>query len=190
MDILYQQKDYQGLGTLLSEIKKQDASIVQTQFTDNFTINAILQDASLRAAQMGTTFDAQVHVSPELTIPENDLCMLLMNMLDNALEACAQMKKTEGRFIHFKAEMKNGFLAVKCENAYAGEIKEDSHGHLITTKANPEAHGFGMLQMSAVAEQYHSMLDISFSESHVFTVQTALKLPKKKEKSAYAAVPS
>ncbi len=180
MEALCQKEDYEGLGALLSEMKQQDAGLAQTQFTENFTVNTILQDAASRAAQAGTAFDAQAHVPVELTVPENDACVLLMNMLDNALEACAKVSKPEERFIRFKAEVKNGFFALKCENRYAGELKEDKHGRLLTTKAEPEAHGFGLPQMSAVAERYHSLLDISFTDDHVFIAQTALKLPKKK----------
>lgn len=38
--------------------------------------------------------------------------------------------------------------------------------------------------MNAVAEKYHSMLDIFISDENVFTVQTALRIPKKIIKSA------
>ena len=180
MEALWQKEDYEGLGALLGEMKQQDAGLAQTQFTENFTVNAILQDAVSRAAQAGIAFDVQVHVPAELTIPESDSCVLLMNMLDNALEACSKVSKPEERFIRFKAEVKNGFFAVKCENRYAGELKEDKHGRLLTTKTEPETHGFGLPQMAAVAERYHSLLDVSFTDDHVFIVQTALKLPKKK----------
>lgn len=179
LDMLYQQKDFDGLGSILSNLKQQEARLAQTQFTENFAVNAILQDAAPRAAQAGIAFTAQVHIPNELTIPENDLCTLLMNMLDNALEACEQVGNPEERFIRFKAEVKNDFLAVKCENRYAGSLKEDEHGKLQTTKPDAQAHGFGITQMSAVAEKYHSLLDISYTEDHVFIVQTALKLPKK-----------
>lgn len=180
MEALCQKEDYEGLGALLGEMKQQDAGLAQMQFTENFTVNAILQDAASRAAQAGIAFDVQVHVPAELTVPENDACVLLMNMLDNALEACAKVSRPEDRFIRFKAEVKNGFFAIKCENSYAGELKEDKRGRLLTTKEEPEAHGFGLPQMSAVAERYHSLLDVSFTDDHVFIIQTALKLPKKK----------
>ena len=181
LDALYQQKDFDRLGKLLSDLKHQESQLSQTRFTDNITVNAILQDAASRAAQAGAAFNTQVHIPTELTIPEKDLCTLLMNMLDNALEACKQVEKPEERFIRFKADVKNGFLAIKCENRYAGILNEDEHGELHTTKPDNMAHGFGLPQMSAVAEKYHSLLDISYTEEHVFIVQTVLKLPKKKQ---------
>lgn len=181
LDVLYQQKDFDGLGNLLNNLKQQETSLAQTQFTENFTVNAILQDAASRATQADTAFTAQVHIPEKLTISENDLCTLLMNMLDNALEACERVEKPAERFIRFKADVKTGFLAVKCENRYAGSLKEDGHGKLQTTKPDAQTHGFGLPQMSVVAEKYHSLLDISYTEDHVFIVQTALMLPKKKQ---------
>ena len=181
LDALYQQRDFNQLGKLLRELKQQDAMLAQTHFTENFTVNAILQDAASRAARAGTAFSAQVHIPEELPLPGNDLCTLLMNMLDNALEACERVEKLEERFIRFKAEVKSDFLAIKCENRYTGTLKEDEHGRLQTTKLDAEAHGFGLSQMSAMAEKYHSLLDISYTEDYVFVVQTALKLPKKKQ---------
>ena len=73
----------------------------------------------------------------------------------------------------------NGFLAVKCENSYSGKRRQDADGNYLTTKNDAETHGFGLKLMNTVAVRYHSILDIFTSEDRIFTVQTALKLPKK-----------
>lgn len=177
MDALYQQNKLEQLGQLIHQLRQEEDGQAQTEFTKNFTVNAILQDAAARSVQRKVSFDAQARIPSQLTIPENDLCVLLMNLLDNALEAAAQVKNPQERWVRFKAEVKNGFLAVRCQNSYSGTLKEDEKGHLLTTKSDAEIHGFGMLQMSAVAEKYQSLLDVSYSEDGVFTVQTALKLP-------------
>ncbi|MGI6270539.1 MAG: sensor histidine kinase [Candidatus Howiella sp.] len=181
LDALYQQKDFDQLGRLLGEWKRQDALLAQTRFTENFIVNAILQDAASRSAEAGTVLEAQVHLPEKLSIPESDLCTLLMNMLDNALEASAGVEKPEERAIRFKAEIRSGFLAVKCENRYAGNLEENAQGQLRTQKSQEDTHGFGLRQMSAIAEKYHSVLDISYTEEQLFIVQTALKLPREKQ---------
>ncbi len=178
LDALYQKGDYDALGQLIGDIKQQNDHLAQTQFTENFTVNTILQDAAYRASQADISFDALVSVPPQLTVAENDLCELLMNMLDNALEAAAEVGEGE-RFVRFQIETKNGFLAVKCENSYIGKRKQDAKGNYITTKNDADTHGFGLKLMNAVAVRYHSILDIFTSENQVFTVQTALELPKK-----------
>ena len=115
LDALYQKGDYEALGQLIGDIKQQNDHLAQTQFTENFTVNTILQDAAYRAAQSDIRFEALVSVPPQLTVAESDLCELLMNMLDNALEAAAEADAGK-RFVRFQIETKNGFLAVKCEN--------------------------------------------------------------------------
>lgn len=66
-----------------------------------------------------------------------------------------------------------GFLVIQCENTFSGALKRDEKGRLLSTKRE-EGHGFGLSQMRAVAEKYHSVLDVSWEEGR-FTVQTALK---------------
>lgn len=178
LNLLFQSGKYREMGDLLDHLLKQESVLFQTKYTDNFVVNAILQDASSRAAKAGISFFAQVYLPAQLPLPECDLCMLLMNLLENALEAGAQVKESKDRFIRFKAGIKNGFLTIKCENRYAGELRRDEKGQLITTKTeHRESHGLGLRQMSAVAERYHSILDISCPEDHIFVVRTALQLP-------------
>lgn len=174
---LWQSGDNVALGNAISELKAQNALISQTQFTENFTINAILQDVSSKAVRAGIKFEAQVRVPSELDIPETDLCRLLMNMLDNALEAASE---NENGFVRFSAEVRNGFLAVKCENSFSHDIKRDENGNLISTK-DVEYHGLGIRLMSKTAERYGSIVDISVCDDKIFTVQTALKLPESKK---------
>lgn len=178
LDLMYQQGDLEGLGASLAELDQLQSGLIRTQFTGNFTINAILQDAAARAADRSIRFEAQVSAPDQLPIPESDLCALLMNMLDNAIEGAAQVDDPDKRFLSFHCHTKNGFLAIRCDNAYSGKLTLDSEGHWPrSTKEEDELHGFGLRYMNTVAEKYHSMLDLSYTEQ-TFTVQTALKLPK------------
>lgn len=177
LDSLYKKQEYDALGKMLEEMKQQSISFAKTQFTENFTVNAILQDASHRAAQADIRFDAYAAVPASLAVTEQDLCELLMNMLDNAIEAAAACDPSD-RFIRFHIEEKNDFVAIKCENSCTGDLKQDRYGKFITTKEEPETHGFGLKIMNSIAQKHNSILDISISDNCIFTVQTALKLPK------------
>lgn len=86
LDCLYQKKDFDGMAQLLSQLLKEQHENSQVSFTANKTLNAILYDASQRAKRSGIRFQALVSVPENLAVPESDLCILLMNMLDNALE--------------------------------------------------------------------------------------------------------
>lgn len=174
---LWKNNNAEELGEMLEGLYKQVNNAPQVAFTGNLTINAILQNAAARAAHVGAKFDARVHVPDELNIPEKDLCCLLMNMLDNAVEAAEQCQLERARFVRFSAEVRSGFLAIKCENSFSHSLQIDDNGKYISTKQTQRKSGLGIMLMQEVAERYGSILDISHSDDGVFIVQTALKLP-------------
>lgn len=177
LDALYQEGDMERLGRSLAEWRSQAARSARPRFTRHTAVNAILQEASARAEAAGIRFEADVSIPETLPIPHEELCSLLMNLLDNALEGAARVPDRAARYLRLRLSVRGGFLAVCCENAYPGTLRVDEKGRLLTTKEDPQAHGFGISQMTAVAERYHSILDISYTDT-VFTVQTALKLPE------------
>lgn len=179
LDCLCRQKDYAGIEALVSDVLKKQKEAEPIPFTDNQTVNVILQDTAAKAAGLGIHFRADTDVPASLPIPDADLCSLLMNMLDNALEAAAALPEPGRRFISIRIRLiKQYQLAVKCENSFAGSLKRDSGGNLLTTKSDPLSHGFGLRQMDAVAHKYASMIVTECSKQRIFTVQTVLQLPE------------
>ena len=81
LDAMLRSGDMEGLGRSLSEWKHQSES-PQAVYTHNLTVNAIVQDAAARAESAGVRFDAEISVPERVDIPDEDLCCLLMNMLD------------------------------------------------------------------------------------------------------------
>lgn len=149
--------------------------LMPRHFSDHFTINSILQNAAARANSIGVRFNATALVPQEMGVADNDLCSLLLNMLDNALEAAAQTPQSNLREVKCAIRTRNGYLAVKCENSYSGVLKLNEQGELQTTKPDAETHGFGLVQMREITEKYGSVLDVSYTND-CFTVQTALKM--------------
>lgn len=175
LNAMYDAQNWAGIGQFLETMQLRNKQTSRLTFTPHEALNAMLQNAADRAGQAGIRLEAAVQVPRGVDIPDEDLCTFFMNLLDNALEAAAQAPEGQ-REIRLRVSVKNGFLAICCENSYSGRLATDSHGKLTTTKADPEAHGFGLTLMRQVAEKYNSILDISYTGT-VFTVQTALKLP-------------
>lgn len=173
--LMHEKGNTEDVGHYLTFLAGQTENLVQTDFTRNITLNAILQNAASRAMTANIHFEAQVLVPEQTDIPETDLCGFLMNLLDNALESCNRMEENQERFIRFRAHIKQGFLAIRCENSYSGTIITTKSGLPKTVKPEPNLHGFGLRQMEKIAKKYGSILDISYTED-VFTVMTALKM--------------
>ena len=77
--------------------------------------------------------------------------------------------------------IRHGFLAIQCENSYEGEIRKSKDDTFQSTKNDPSSHGIGLRLMSNIAEKYHSLIHIMYTNDNSFVVQTALQIPQNPE---------
>ena len=171
---LEQKGDMNAIHNYLSHLDGQLEQLSPKVYTANPTVNTILQRVAAQTQELGIAFRVTALLPEALPIDEGDLCGFLFNLLDNALEAAAKMPHGE---ITCSMQIRQQYLAIRCENTYDGTVRTDDAGNLLTTKDNPTEHGFGLMKMRSIAEKYGSVLDISYTESR-FTVMTALKLPQ------------
>ena len=73
-------------------------------------------------------------------------------------------------------QIRQGYLAIRCENTFDGIAVLDEAQNLLTSKPASADHGYGLMQMRTIAEKYGSTLSVS-CDAERFTVMTALKLP-------------
>ena len=177
LHLLAQRQDRTELRNYLDRLDGELEQLSPRNFTANPTVNTIFQRFAAQAKKKDVTFRVSAVLPEMLQIREDDLCSLLFNMLDNALEAAAQTEQGE---ILCSMQIRRQYLAIRCENTYSGTLRTDENGELLTTKDDASDHGFGLMKMRAIAKKYGSVLDISYDENR-FTVMTALKLlPEKK----------
>lgn len=176
LDCLCRNQDLAGIRETLDEMLHEQEQRSRVTFTGNPMVNTILQDAAARAARASIRMDTEIAVPDELPFPETDLCSLLMNLLDNALEAAAKVAPPRDRFLTIRMNVNAGHLAVVCENAFTGELKKDRRGNLLTVKEDALSHGFGYRQMKRITQKYNGLLRFH-AEGGVFVLEAALRLP-------------
>ncbi len=108
----------------------------------------------------------------ELPLPETDICMLLGNLLENALEASMHLP-VEQRHIQVICQMLSpAMLGLIVENAYDGMLKK--HGdQLLSTRH--DGMGVGLQSVQVTVNRYHGKLTIE-TENFVFGVNVLLNL--------------
>lgn len=174
LHLLAQKGDLEELRSTLSNLDKQMEKLSPRQYSRNFAVDAILRNAAARAEDLGIAFSAIAPLPEELPIEEADLCSFLINLLDNAIVGASHTPPGK-REVECSLKINQGYLAVSCENSYAGLLKLDERGKIQTTKPERENHGFGLMQMRSVAKKYGGALDVSYTEDR-FTVQAAMRL--------------
>lgn len=99
-------------------------------------------------------------------IDDFDLCIIVGNALDNALESCLSVRD-EHRFIDVKGGPSAGCLLIQVANSSARPAL--LAGNLpSTTKTNQDNHGFGLRNIRRSLEKYQGTMDTHW-EDGVFT---------------------
>lgn len=114
--------------------------------------NAVLAAKLEEMERLGLQPDIQAALPEQLSISDVDLCALLGNALDNAMEAAV---KARNKQISLRCRVEKGVLMLKVSNALTGEEKDD----LRSTKADRARHGFGLPGMREIAGRYGGSLE-------------------------------
>ena len=139
---------------------------------DNQLINALLNDKLGDAKQNGVELSLCVMVPSTLKIDNVDVCILLGNLLDNAIEACSKMGPDEKRFIDVDIRIRGFFLCFEISNSYNAPL-EMSNSRYLTTKKDKTYHGIGISNVQRVVDKYDGRLTISH-EKNIFSVSALL----------------
>lgn len=116
------------------------------------TANAVLSVKLGEMERLGIPADLQVDLPENLPLSDTDLCALLGNALDNAMEACAKVKTPD---IRLRCRVDKGMLMLMVSNPLPGDEKPG----LGTTKADGKNHGFGLPGMAEIARRCGGSLD-------------------------------
>ncbi len=100
-----------------------------------------------------------------------DLCAILGNLLDNALEAAGNVSAPEQRFVSLTIRRIHQMIVIKAENSYDGEIQVKD-GTLLTTKTEHGLHGWGLKSAQTAAGKYDGMVQTSYDGSLFRAVAT------------------
>lgn len=128
--------------------------------TGNHVVDAILTAKSLRAGKLGIQLAAVVDGAAMAFLPVSDICSLLGNALDNAIEGADRVKQPEERLIRLSVNQERGFLRLRVENRCAETAPLKDGALPATTKADKANHGYGLRSMQHIAQHHGGSLKI------------------------------
>lgn len=141
--------------------------------TGNVRLDAILNSKLSLIVSKNIHVNAKAQVPETLTINEVDLCVLLGNLLNNAMEGCEKIPDEERRFIRIYIGTLKGQLYLSVTNSIGGEVKKTGPGAYLTTKGGN--HGFGLRRIDALVKKYGGYLNRQ-NEEGVFATEVLLPL--------------
>lgn len=162
--------DLERISAYLDELDQDLTRVDQVIKTGNRMTDAILNSKISMAKEQKIPVRVDAHVPVQLKTAEIDLCIILGNLFDNAIEASLKLPEEE-RMIRIYMNMKNTQLYISFTNLTgAGKLKKTG-GRFGSTKGR--GHGFGLVRIDTIVERYHGYLSRN-SEEGAFTTEILL----------------
>ena len=131
-------------------------------------VDVILNSKIEKAQKLNVDLIYNVEFPANSNIQPHDICVILSNLIDNAIEAVA--KGDNSKEVKVTMRKINNFLTIQVVNAIFEPVRLKG-GKIVTTKSDMLLHGWGMQSVTAAAENYEGSVKYTFdNEQFVVTV--------------------
>jgi sensor histidine kinase regulating citrate/malate metabolism len=122
--------------------------------TGNPVIDALLNDKYNAARKSGIEFKHDLNLPSSIKIEPSDICAVLGNSLDNAIEACKRMSNIDlHREISLSMAYSDSYLIIVISNS-TDQIPLKDGKFFRSSKPSPELHGLGMQSIERTVKKY------------------------------------
>lgn len=158
----------------LEKIKEQVEHIQKEDYIkcDNFCVAALLNAKYHTIQEKKITFDYFIQLPGQVFVDEIELCIVIGNLLDNAIEACCKFEENEDRKIFMEIKLVEAYIFINISNSVCEGYEPRKDGK--TIKAEKEMHGFGKETINTIAKKYDGNAQFTYEE-HIFTASVMLK---------------
>ena len=143
--------------------------------TGNTVSDAIINEKYNIAKLEGIEFICDFILPDRLQINPVDLCIILSNALDNAIEACIRIDdKSISKIISITSYFRDLYLIIEVSNSNINKLKYNNY-KIVSQKKDKATHGIGMSNIEMVVDKYNGILDI-IVEKNKFTLNIMLNV--------------
>jgi len=159
--------DMDAIKSYLDELETDLNTVDTVVKTGNAMADAILNSKISLAKAKGIAVHCDAHIPVRLKMSELDLCCIIGNLFDNAIEASLPLPE-DRRQIRVYMDMKGSQLYISFTNFTATKKQEKSGRIFRSTKG--EGHGFGLVRIDAIIDRLDGYLSRN-SEDGAFTTE-------------------
>lgn len=160
------------LDEMESEIKIYEAQ----NKTGNTVVDTVLTGKSMTCQKHGIELTCVVDGKLLNFMHVMDICTILGNALDNAIECEIQIEDKSKRLIHVAVSSKKDFIVLRFENYFEGELRFENDLPT-TTKTKTTYHGFGIKSIQYTAQKYDGWITIN-QKGNWFELNVMIPSPK------------
>ena len=178
MSILYKLVENGKNSDALKYIYQINNSIERTSYTIStgiIPIDCIMTAKLSKALDNNISIKHQIHFPANYNISDMDLCSLISNLLDNAIEANCKLDMTKRR-LQIEIKPYNNMLLLFISNSSNGIYLYGGNGNLLTTKtSNKNEHGIGIKRINEIVKKYNGIIEFD-PGTEIFSVSILFPL--------------
>lgn len=167
MKVLAANGDMKAIKDYLDKLDTDLSTVDTVVKTGNAMADAILNSKISLAKSKGIAVKVDAHIPVKLKMSELDLCVIIGNLFDNAIDASMALPE-EQRLIRVYMDMKNTQLYISFTNFTATKKLAKVGNRFQTTKG--DGHGFGLVRIDNIIERLDGYLSRN-SEDGAFTTE-------------------
>lgn len=167
-------KDYNNMDEYIESLSKKIVANNDNNICRNKIINAICVEKSdiCKSEEINISFD--IVINKELNIDDLDLCIILGNLIDNAIEACEKINnKKIQKVIQVSSRVYLNQIYIKVINSKNNKLKKHNCKFL-TSKKDKKNHGIGLENVKESVYKNHGEIEIKDSKN-TFEVSLYMK---------------
>lgn len=163
-------EDWDAIKRYLDLLDDDLASVDTVIKTGNAMTDAILNSKISLANSKNIKVIADACIPVKLQLSEIDLCCIIGNLFDNAIEASVKLPE-DRRVIRVYMDLRNTQLYISFTNFTAGK-KMQKEGKLFRSTKG-EGHGFGLIRIDSIVDRLDGYISRN-SEDGAFTTEILL----------------
>lgn len=147
----------------------------EVSYSGNLVIDSLINYKYSLAQNNGIDMKCFVFVPEQMPYDGADLCIILGNLLDNAMEAVNNLSAEQRHMDISISQIKNN-LSIVVQNPYEGNIRKNRRGQIMTSKQDKRIHGIGLDSVQRTVEKYNGELLVEYING-LFKVNVLLYQP-------------
>lgn len=147
----------------IEQFNQSEQSQTIPTLCENFAADSIIKYYMSIALDKNIDFTVNINIPDDLCINPLDLCVVLGNSLDNAIEACDKLGDSQIKQITLTSKIAGKHIVLKIANSFNGKLKKINNV-IKSSKAEP-GHGIGLSSIHETANRYNGNVDYKYTEN-------------------------
>lgn len=127
-------------------------------------VNSVLNHYALRAKSEDVPLNLQVDLPEKLPMEDYEICSLIGNLMENAIDATKLVKK-ENRYFSFSIVMQDDNLIIVSSNSFFGKIKKSGEDFLSTKHSG---YGIGIRSVKETVLHHGGVFKIHHDKNNFY----------------------